>query len=406
MGTFAIPATTVGGGSAWLDAWIQWLQGLSQEKAGRAAVGTDLFSQLLGASLEANRRPVSLVDQLMLGGKYGSAHPLSQLGSEGLSRFGYKENPMLGNLASALGIYSQGMNTAQQQGHAGINPNTGLPWTAQESAYMKARAANAAQPPVNMAHGGTFRVDPRRKATARTATNVQAAAGPVTMYDAMGEQIAKAGEGQGSETVTVTPQPQKGPPTLGAGGSVGDTARFLRDVVQPVVGQFGQTIDGDPVTAGDIASATRGYGQNAPPATAPTGDVVFSAAEKFRYDELLRQGFTPEQARTVAKRPGDFLNMYGKGATPQQQASWLLAESTAHDLRYSEPFRRALALGQRPAPGTGSTMRDVSQLSPDQLGSLQSILGPDLFTQYLFELQSMTPRGVSTRPSTIGSLRL
>jgi hypothetical protein len=180
--------------------------------------------------------------------------------------------------------------------------------------------------------------------------------------------------------------------------SGGDIARAVRDF--PTGGG-----------AGGIAKAVYGFGnqpaavQPAAPA-APVTDTVFTASEKYRYDNAIAQGIAPEQATIIAKRPGDFLAYAGSPTNPQQIASFALADSVAFDERYSPEFRKAVSLGQRPSPGTGMTMRDLQLLNTNQLGFLQSIVGEGILLSWMGELQAFTPRGVSTAGAQQGGVRL
>jgi hypothetical protein len=105
---FPITNPTVGGGTAFNDIVAQLIGALGDQRTQRAQVGTDIFSQLLGAETAARRSPVGIIDQLMLAQEFGTINPLSQLGPERLSQFGVNVNPALGNLFDTIRSFAQG----------------------------------------------------------------------------------------------------------------------------------------------------------------------------------------------------------------------------------------------------------------------------------------------------------
>lgn len=100
---------TIGGGTAFNDIVAQLLATLGETTGQRAQVGAGLFSDLLSAQTAARRRPVNIVDQLLLANEFGSTMPLSQIpGGRLASQFGVRENPALGNLFDIVSGFAQG----------------------------------------------------------------------------------------------------------------------------------------------------------------------------------------------------------------------------------------------------------------------------------------------------------
>ena len=166
---FNIDDPTVAGGTELVRLENEQLRITNERQLGQAAVGQDLFSQLMAAQLEANRRPVSIVDQLFLQGQVGSQFPLSQASDERLARFTRPgQTSTMDRLRELLEGFASGLDA----------------------------------PPIPLAHGGQLTVDPKRRKTSGGAV-----AGPVTINDRSGRTVAVAGEAGGAETIDVQPLP-------------------------------------------------------------------------------------------------------------------------------------------------------------------------------------------------------
>lgn len=107
-GQFPIANPTVGGGTAFNDIVAQLLATLSQAQGQRAGVGADIFSTLLQAETAARRRPVNIVDQLLLAGEFGSVMPLSQISGDRLAQLGGRTSSDLSSLFDSLRGFAQG----------------------------------------------------------------------------------------------------------------------------------------------------------------------------------------------------------------------------------------------------------------------------------------------------------
>ena len=232
--------------------------------------------------------------------------------------------------------------------------------------------------------GGRMVVDPGKR---RTPGAVQ---GPVSILDRLGRAVGVAGEGGSRETIDIRPvgreQPTRGigplPRAPGPGGVMPQRGIGL------LPRELGPDIRSQPAI--------------------PQRDVVLSRDEQFSLEELQRAAphLTFEQAVAFARNPASLEALSGVETDPRSAAARLVAGAVAADQRFGDPFVRSLALGRAPAPGTEATMRDLMTLSPDLLGSLQSVLGPGMLDQYLFELGAMTPTGTRARGATVGGLRL
>jgi hypothetical protein len=367
----AFPNITIGGGTEFNTFLAEMLRQLGEQRLGRAGVAQDLFSQLFGAQIEANRRPISFVDQLMLSGEVGNVFPFSQAGSERLARFRTPpRTDLVRRLMDRLDIFSRGALTEQEQQEETIRSTPGLQG-ALSSFGQGTDIGDIFETVQGFAHGGTMTVDPKKKTSTKSTV-----AGPISIFDKQGQPVAVAGEGGQQEVVSFEPirQPIRRdsvapPPSRPQGGGI-DLAS--------------QALAGHPRLAGR--------------------DVVLTRDEKFRLDELLAQKVSFDEAVNIARNPGQFEAFIGQQSDPFAVASRALSSALAGDTRFSDPFVRALALGRQPAPGVEATTRDLSLLPRDLLEALQSIVGPDNFGQYLFELGNLTPRG--TRTSTVGGVRL
>ncbi|MEE8347421.1 MAG: hypothetical protein V3S20_08745 [Dehalococcoidia bacterium] len=348
VGSFPITNPTVTGGSEFLDLLDRFRSLLNNRQLGQAAVGQDLFSSLLGAQLQANRRPISIVDQLMLQGQVGSQSPLSQASDERLARFTRPgEDPRLQSLFDRLDIFSGGMNTPA---------------------------------PALLAHGGQLVVDPNKKKSGGVGT----VAGPVTINDSTGQTVAVAGEAGGAETIDVQPVP---------------------DSVAKVKKRFG-----DGVFIGEIQGAVQEHTtQKGEKAVATTDLSAFnlSRSERFRAEELLRlrPDLDAERIVAIARHPEGLQALIGGPPDPRMEAAQRLSDSIGNDNRFSDAFVRSLAIGRSPRP-TEATARDVTTLSPFNLDILKGIIGEDLFSQFAFELSDQSPLGTRARQATVGGVRV
>ncbi len=345
---FSIQNPTVTGGSTFLDLLNRFRSLLNERQLGQAAVGQDLFGSLLGAQMEANRRPISLVNQLALSGQVGSQFPLSQASEDQLRRYRTpNQNPLLQRLMDRLDIFSEGMNT-----------------------------------PAQLAHGGQLIVDPSKSKTSGGGS----VAGPVTINDRSGKTVAVAGESGGAEKIDVQPIPAP---------------------IQKVVDRFGPK---EGVFIGDIGRAVQAHttqkGEKAVAAADLPSDL--SRTERFRALELLRlrPDLDIERIVAIARSPAGLEALAGTQTDPRAAAARLIGEAIGQDNRFSDSFVRSLALGRPPAPGTEATARDVTTLSPDLLASLQSLIGPDLFSEFAFELNALSPTGTRARQAVTGGVRV
>lgn len=355
---FTLPNVTIGGGSQFTAQLMQLLQMLSESRNVRAGLGSDLFSNVLNMQLEANRAPISLVDRLLLSGQVGSTLPLSQAGEELRGRFTSRpQSNLMSDLQRRLEMFTVGSLTPQQQVGEGFDPQTGIRLTQQQRAFIEDLArqggvtpgrfadepGRAPGAPREFAHGGRLRIDPNRIVS--TASTV---AGPASVVDRTGRQVALMGEAGRPETMTVD------------GGGV----------------------------RGGIAT-TAGEGSVAP--------GVLRGDDQIRFDEITRvRPELPLKTRIgIAQRPGDFEQWVGVQTDPRAAGSRLIGGAIAGDQRFSPSLQRSLALGRAPSPGE-LTARDFASLPPDIQQSLMSVIGPDLMQQFFFELGEFTPRGQRT----------
>lgn len=363
---FSIPNQTIGGGTAFTAQLMQLLEMLSQSRNVRAGLGSDLFSNVLGMQLEANRRPISLVDQLLLSGQVGSALPLSQAGQEQIGRFTSRpQSNLMADLQRRLEMFTVGALTPQQQVSEGFNPQTGISLTQAERDYIRSLAESRGQEPGQFAdeprqfaHGGRLRIDP-----GRIVSTPSTIAGPASVVDRTGRRVALMGEAGRPETLTVSPG-----------------------------------------VRGGIATTTGGEGE-APGLEVPGGGVPpeeqargkLRRDEQIRFDEItrLRPGLPLDVRLIIAERPGAFEQWIGVQTDPRAAGSRLIGGAIAGDERFSPSLLRSLALGRAPSPGE-LTARDFSSLPPDVQQSLMSVIGPDLMQQFFFELGAFTPTGRQT----------
>ncbi len=383
---FPIENPTLGGGTEIQQLGLGVADIARSDRFGRASVGSDVFGGLLNAELSARRRPVSIVDQLLLANQFGSVLPLSQLGDRALTP---RTNPALGSILDELMRFISGENipsvSAQQGGEA---PGQQVPDDPQPTAtsFGDSRDAllalqggdqeasqailrrEAGLPPVKLAHGGTLTVDTRRRKTVGTSV-----AGPATVVDSSGQAAAVIGEAGGAETVSnveqitntphITPQDQLAPPvqsrTFGGPGT-----EFAQN--QPGTGQF--------------------LGQ--------PRDVLFRM-EAIR-EALANTGFgnaiSDSQALQIAQRPEDFNEFTGQEFNPTASSARLLGGALTADQRFSDPLVRALARGRAPNAAE-TTAQEFAALPPDMRNVLIDIIGVDQLPGFLFAVGQGTPTG-------------
>src|SRR3990170_2365098 len=134
---FDISNPTIGGGSQFTAYLLDLLNQLGQQRNYRAGLGSDLFGRLLGAQLEANRRPISLVDQLLLSGEVGSVFPLSQANQEQRGRYSSApQSNLMSDLQRRLEMFTVGALTPSQQVGEGYDPSTGVRLTPKQRDYI------------------------------------------------------------------------------------------------------------------------------------------------------------------------------------------------------------------------------------------------------------------------------
>ncbi len=361
---FTLPNLTIGGGSQFTAQLMQLLQMLSESRNVRAGLGSDLFGNVLGMQLEANRRPISLVDQLLLSGEVGSAFPLSQAGQEQIGRFTSRpQSNLMSDLQRRLEMFTVGALTPQQQVGEGFDPQTGIRLTQQQRAFIEDLARQGGQTPGQFAdepgrapgtprqfaHGGRLRIDPNR-----IVSTPSTVAGPASVVDRTGRRVALMGEAGQPETMTVDGGDVRGGIATTAGGGL------LSASDEPVPGKL-------------------------------------RPDDQIRFDEITRvRPELPVGVRVaIAQRPGDFEQWVGVQTDPRAAGSRLIGGAIAGDQRFSPSMQRSLALGRAPSPGE-LTARDFASLSPDVQQSLMSVIGPDLMQQFFFELGEFTPRGQRT----------
>lgn len=394
VGTFPIQNPIVGGGTAFNDIVAQLMRSLADTRAQRAQVGGGLFSEVLGAETAARRRPVNIVDELLLASEFGSTMPLSQVSPERLSQLGGRTNPALGQLFDTLMTFARGANPP-----AGSEPGAVLqrleefqraaPDVPTETALGIARRpedflrfVGAPASPVQMRHGGSLVADPRRALTTGAGTTGIQAAGPVSLVDRNRQTVAVAGEGARPERLTVDPLP------IGLGGS-GQARTQTR---QPE-----HTFD-----AIDRLAAEQAGGFS------PETRAGFDRDVRFRLEEFMRRapGVNPKTALGIAQRPGDFERFVGVESDPRAVAARLLGGGIQSDVRFQDPLVRALALGQAPTSATLSSA-EFSALPPDLMQALIGIIGEEQLPGFLFALQQFTPTGASgVRRGAAGGVRV
>ena len=117
----------LGGGTAF-QALLNQVRALeSADQAGRAQTGLGLLQLLTEQQLAASQRPISIIDQLLLGAEFGTISPFSQLSGERLAEFGIQKNPgQLGSLADIIAKFSAG--AIPQAEVIGVFRENGVPW--------------------------------------------------------------------------------------------------------------------------------------------------------------------------------------------------------------------------------------------------------------------------------------
>ena len=349
-GGFNLPNLTIGGGTTFTQQLIDLLKQLGTERQVRAGLGQDLFTQLLGAQLEANRRPISLVDQLLLSGQVGSVFPLSQAGEELRGRFTTRpQTNLLGDLQRRLEQYSVGALTPGQQVAEGYDPNSGLPLTPGQEEYIRrlpgARTDAEFRRPQRFQYGGRLRIDPNR-----LISTPGTAAGPASVIDRTGRSVALMGEAGRPETMTVR-------------------------------GGYAAPRGGTATTFGEAAGA--------PQSGAGNGEAQLRAKlrqdDQIRFDELtrLRPELPFDVRYSIAQRSGDFEQYVGAQTDPRVAAARLVGGAISGDVRYSPKLLRSLALGRVPSPAD-LTARDFANLPPDLQQAFISVIGPDELAQFGF----------------------
>jgi hypothetical protein len=353
-GGFTLPNVTVGGGSQFTAQLMQLLEMLGQQRNVRAGLGSDLFSNLMGAQLEAQRRPISLVDQLLMSAKFGSVMPLSQGGEAGRAEFTSRpQSNLMSDLQRRLEMFTVGALTPQQQVSEGFDPATGVRLSQTQRDFIRALSEQSGRTPGQFADeprrlqfGGRLRIDPNRAIS--TPSTV---AGPASVVDRTGRRVALMGEAGRPETLSVSP---------GVRGGIA-------------------------TTAGDQGEAP---GQERP---------NLRADQQIRFDEITRvRPELPFEVRVaIAQRPGQFEEWIGVQTGPRTAAARLVGGAIAADRRFSPTMLSPLARGLAPGPEQ-MTARDFTMLPPDMQQALMSAIGPDLFTQWAFELSGATPTGRRT----------
>lgn len=397
VGTFPIQNPTIGGGTAFNDIVARLLGTLSSDQFGRASVGTDVFSGLLNAELAARRRPVGIVDQLLLANEFGSVLPLSQLGDRNLSP---RTNPALGQIFNTLqefisrAVPGESPQTAIENEIAqATQPAPAAPTSGGSRGALLALQqgdAQAAQallreeaglPPVMMQAGGTLTVDPRR---ARTAG--RSIAGPATVVDRIGQTAAVIGEGGEAESVGVGAITDPGAVSTTTGGVPRPTASPER--TRPQAGDFAPP------------GADRSVFQflNQP------RDVT------FRIQQILETGagqnLSPQQILAIAQRPEAFGRFTEAPFDPRVSASRLLGGAITQDQRFANPLVRSLARG-RPPTAAEITAQEFAALPPDLRDALVGIIGEDQLAGFLFSVGQGTPTGRSgVRQAAAGGVRV
>lgn len=336
-----------------------------ERRSSQAGLGSELFGSLLDAQIAANRRPISLVDQLLLSGEVGSTLALSQGGEEGRGRFtSAPRSNLLSDLQRRLELYTVGALNPTQQVSEGFNPSSGLPLAQGERAFIEAAARQRgiapgtfadepnrpANEPRKFAHGGSLRIDPNQAVSTRSSI-----AGPASLVDRTGQRVAVMGEANQPETLSVA-----------AGGNV--PGGGLPGTDAPVTTQLPETLD------------------------------MLRPDERIRFDELMRvaPNVGVNEAIAIAQRPGDFEQFIGVHTDPRVAGSRLLGGAISGDQRFSPTLLRPLALGRAPGPEQ-LTLRDFASMPPDIQDALMSVVGPDLMTQFLFELGQFSPLGRAAR---------
>lgn len=397
--SFNIGNQTIGGGTAFANILADMTRLLSEDTRGRADVGLGLFSGLLESELQSSRRPVSIVDQLLLQQRFGTQSPLSQLSGGEIREFGIpQENPFLDQLRDSIGNFATGRDERFEQAYESFSRD--FTFTDRSDPGGRFRAATrfvnlvgqqhvpeiarrvreaghdelaralltkfpGDDQPAQLQAGGSFTVKPGKKRTSGST-----AAGPVRMVDATGRTVAVAGEGSGDETIQVIPNGARAA-TPSTGGGV------------PGPGTPGTTITP----------------QELPPNLA--------REIRFRVEAIMERSplIGIEGAIELATQPGAFERFFGRESNPRAQAAVGLGAGLSADLRFTDPFVRALALGRSPTTAE-LTAGDVTTLSPFNRDILASVVGEDLFPQFLFELGLFSPRGTQVRQGTVAGLRV
>jgi hypothetical protein len=344
-------------------------------------VGTDVFSGLLNAELSARRRPVGIVDQLLLANEFGTVLPLSQLGDRNLSP---RTNPALGQLFDMLKEFisravpgeaprtqiEQELAQATQAAPAAPGGSRGALLALQGGDEQAAQALlreEAGLSPVMMQGGGTLTVDPRRARTAGTSI-----AGPATVVDRIGQTAAVIGEGTGSESISN---------------------------VDPISTPF---LPSQESLAPQPVARTRPPASGFAPPGGAEGLSVFQFADQPRdvqariqqILETMRPGaLTPAQIVAIAQRPQAFEQFTQVETDPRAQASRLLGGAITADQRFGDPLVRALGRGRAPNAAE-ITAQEFSRLPPDLRDALVGIIGEDQLAGFLFSVGQGTPAGV------------
>lgn len=361
---FDIPNQTIGGGSAWYDLLMRVMEELGQGRGVRAGLGSDLFSNLLNRQLEANRRPISLMDQLLLSREVGSVFPLSQASQEQLGRYSSRpQSNLMSDLQRRLGMFSLGALTPEQQVSEGFDPQTGIRLSERQRDYIRALAQQGgmeppqfADEPRRMQFGGRLRIDP-----SRVVSTPSTVAGPASVVDRTGRRVALMGEAGQPETMTV------------GGGGVGGG----------VAATSGETAQGEGVFPEHVLAALpRDVRLRLEEFVAATGGLAGVPGGKAT-------------AMGIAQRPGDFEQWIGVQTPAHVELSRAIGGAIAGDQRFSPSMLRALAMGRTPQPQE-LTASDIANLPPDMQQMLISAIGPEQMMQFGFELGAFTPTGRRT----------
>lgn len=501
VGNFPITNPLIGGGTALNDIVAQLAGPSVSDVFGRAQIGSGLFGNLLQQQLQAAQRPISIVDQLLLGGQFGTTLPFSQLTPQKAAQISQPSPPGLQNLFQSLSSFAQGALPQSQvaflmrdeqgaptqavvripgggldivdipagegnqvvQGRAGPfnlnlddirrldiqaqqrlqqefrnqpdrDPQEIIDFTRRVGGIQadqflrdvldqRRRIGDTSQPLQQpqgvqgdfnqdqrvdskdaaiilqreaglipgMQAGGTLRVDPRRAQTSGSSI-----AGPAIVVDRLGQPAAQIGEGQGSETVSnvipfdptsspqITPQEELRPGIGEAPGQVVPLNR-PRPTGRPsmILGDF----------ATDLEPGVQQF-MGLPRDVAFRLQSIMDTIRGTQFESRI----DPRVALQIAQRPGDFEQFTGIERDPIQQARAVAARGLAgglqQDVRFGDPFVKALSLGLPPTPMTFSA-REFQDLGPFNQDILRSIIGPQNFPSFAFAVGQGTPTGRS-----------